>query len=110
MDYSKLKDFLKNATAKDFLETATTAEQGAVGHILLFILIFMCLFTIVNVTYSNMLIDKLKLEDKFPILVNMIRFRNEFQHFIFFFNVFFIVLVLSYGIYLNLYVLYLYSN
>jgi hypothetical protein len=69
----------------------------------LFILI--CLFAIVNVTYGDYFIEKFKLESKYPKISALIKFRNEFKHIIFFFNVFLIVLALSYSIYINMSIL-----
>lgn len=86
---------------KDFIENASATELSAIGHISLCLFIFTCLFTIVSVTYSETIIDKFKLDNKYPILVNMIKFRNEFKHIIFFFNVGLIVLALIFCIYIN---------
>lgn len=85
----------------DLLQNASAIELGAFAHILLCLFVLFCLFTIVSVTYSDMLIDKYNLENKFPILVNIIRFRNEFKHVVFFTNVFLIVAALVYCIYIN---------
>jgi hypothetical protein len=88
-----------------FLNNASAAELGAVGHISASVVVLFCLWSLVTVFYGDKLIIKFKLEEKFPKLAKFIQLRRKFQHYYFFYNVLFIVLILSYVIYINVYIL-----
>ena len=93
----------------NYLSSASSTELSSIGHICLCIFVLACLFSIVSVTYGNLFVEKFNLNVRFPKLAFLIKFRSEFQHFIFFFNVFLIVLALCFAIYINFCVLYYYN-
>jgi hypothetical protein len=100
---SVLEDFW--GKFNDFLSNASTAELGAVGHISASVVVLFCLWSIVTIFYGETLIIKFNLEERFPRLTKFIQLRRKFQHYYFLYNVLFIVLILSYVIYINLCVL-----
>jgi hypothetical protein len=95
--WDKLNNFISNATAE---------QLGAVGHISMSFVVLLCLSSLVTVFYGDTLILKFKLEERFPRLAKFIQLRRKFQQYYFFWNVFIIVFILFFVIYINICVLY----
>jgi len=83
------------------LSSYTTAELGAISHILACISIFGCLFDIAIAYYGDYLIIYYKLEEKYPRLAKWIKFRIKFQHYYIGLNIFLIIIILLFIIYVN---------
>lgn len=71
-------------------------------HVFFFIALFIAVINLALVFYGDSLIIKLNLENKFPKLASIIRFRRKFQQYYFGWNFFIIISVLSVLFYFNL--------
>ena len=89
----------------NFFDSYTTAPNCAVGHIFACNFIFGCLYGITIAFYGNYLINYYKLEEKYPWLVKWIRLRIKLMHYYIGLNIFLIILILLFIIYVNLVVL-----
>lgn len=90
----------------NYLASLTTEELGALGHISVSLFILFCLFSIIVIYYSEFLIIKLKIEEKYPKLAKFIQLRRKFQQYYFLLNICLIILALLFVIYINFIVLF----
>jgi hypothetical protein len=79
----------------------TTAELGAISHILACISISGCLFNIAIAYYGDYLIIYYKLEEKYPKLAKWIKLRRKFQHYYIGLNIILIFIILLFVLYAN---------
>ena len=86
---------------KEYLSTLTVIEQGALGHLLASIFLFLCLTNIMSIIYGDLLIRYLKLEEKFPKLAKYIQLRRKFQQYYLFLNFILIISTLLLIFYVN---------
>jgi|SRR5882672_3044889 len=87
---------------KNFLDTLTLMQKGAIAHISMSFFILFCLFSLIGIFYGDSLIRHLRLEDRFPKLARFIQIRRKFQQYYFFLNTLFIILALFTIIYINI--------
>jgi hypothetical protein len=101
-------DQLSNIIEKsnDFVSNASITELGAIGHISMSLAILLCLISIVVVFSGNVIIQRFKLEEKYPKIAKYIRIRQQFQMYYFFINILTIVFILIFVIYINICVLF----
>lgn len=71
-------------------------------HVFFIIALFIAVINLAIVFYGDSLIIKLNLENRFPKLASIIRFRRKFQQYYFGWNFFIIISVLSVLLYFNL--------
>ena len=86
----------------NFLDTLTLHQLGSLANLLAAIFILFCLFSVIVIIYSNIILNYLKLEEKFPRLANFIHYRKKFQNFFLFINLLLIVITLLSTIFVNL--------
>jgi len=89
----------------NFFDSYTTAQLSALGYIFACIFIFGCLSGIAIAFYGDYLINYYKLEEKYPWLVKWIRLRRKLMYYYIGFNIFLIIVILLFIIYVNLVVL-----
>lgn len=80
-------------------------QIAAISHLFIAIFILLCLTSVIAVIYGDFLLNYLKLEEKYPRLGRFIAIRRKFQHFYLFVNLFLIIAILLYVIYVDLSVL-----
>ena len=95
-DYFPLDKFIQ------FLDSLTLLQESAVVHILSFIVIIFCLFSIIGIFVGNELIKYFDLESKFPSLSTYFKIRAKFQKYFLFWNTFIILFICLVGIGLNI--------
>ena len=89
-----------------YLDSLTLFQESAVIHISLFIVLLLTVLNILFIFFGNEIIRYLNLEHKFPSLTGLIRLRAKFQRYSLMWNIFILVLVCVFGIFINLLVLY----
>ena len=87
---------------KDYLSTLSITEICLVINISSSIFIFTCLVSIIFAVYGNFLIERFKLEEKYPKLAFVIRLRVKLQHIYVITNSLFILVSLILMIIVNL--------
>lgn len=85
----------------NFLTTISTLQKLALGHMLLFIFILLCLSSIISIIYGDMLLIYFKIEEKYPKIGRFIKLRRKFQKYYLFLNLLSIILVLLFLLYIN---------
>lgn len=86
---------------KDFFDSYTTTELGAMGHIFACFFILGCLFDIAITYWADYLIIHLKIEEKYPSLLKWIKLRRKFQHYYIGLNFLLIIIALLFIVYIN---------
>ena len=84
------------------LSHLSTKELGALTHLFSSVLILLCLLSIIGIVYSDYLITKFKLEEKFPKLAKILKIRKMFQQYYLFLNFTIIIITLLAIIFINL--------
>nr|YP_010977174.1 hypothetical protein UYH48_mgp43 [Daedaleopsis confragosa]WNZ34379.1 hypothetical protein [Daedaleopsis confragosa] len=108
----KALDLYKNASHKlwdgnifdninSFYSQLTFEQLWAVSHICACIFIFILLFNIITIIYSDYLLKYLKIEDKYPRLGRIIRLRRLFQQYYLVINILLIIITLLATIFIN---------
>ena len=87
---------------REFLTTLTTAEVGALAHILICIVILLSLFSIISIFIGDSITRYFKLEEKFPRLARFIEIRRKFKTFYFIIHVLLIILGILAILYINI--------
>jgi hypothetical protein len=95
-----LENFWDNINS--MLSNLSTAQLGALGHILLSVGIYYCVMSIVSSYYGDKLIIYFKLEDKYPKLVKWIKYRRIYQHYNIAYNLLVILGIAGYIIFVNI--------
>lgn len=90
----------------DILSHLTLAQQGALTHITVSLVIFFCLLSLVFIYTGDWLIKKFKIEERYPRLAKLIRIRTNIQRISFLFNSLIIFTFLFIMTALDLYVLF----
>lgn len=85
----------------EFLSKLSLEQLGAVAHASSALFILFCLFNIMSIVYANFLLDKLKIEEKFPRIGKILRVRSKFVHFNLFINFSLIIFTLLGILYVN---------
>lgn len=80
----------------------STAQLGALGHILLAIGIYYCVFSIATIYYGDILIKYFNLEIKYPRLAKLIQYRRTFQLYNMSLNIILILVAAGYIIFVNI--------
>ena len=86
-------------TINNFYSSLSMLETLAVVHLSSSVLILLSLTSIISIFYGEVIIKKLRLEEKFPKLVKIIELRRKFQQFYLWINIltiFVVILVVSY--------------
>lgn len=101
-----IKNFLDNFNTAynnlyEYLHSLSLEQLLAVNTISGSIFILFCISTIITTIYGDRLIIYFNLETIFPKLANLIKLRRKFLDYYLIFNLFLMVLVLVYMIYLN---------
>ena len=94
-----------NSINYDLFSNYSTAELGAIAHIIASIFILYTFFNILLIIYGDALIVYLDLEKKYPSMVKFIQLRRKFQNYYLKVASIIICCVLSFIIYINLLVL-----
>jgi hypothetical protein len=89
----------------NFLNSLTSIQLGAVGHIFACISILYCLWNIFTIYYGDKLIIYFNLETKWPKLVKFIQLRRKFEYFHIKLNIFIIFIIVLYVLFINISVL-----
>ena len=96
-------------TLYNLLDQLTIMQEGAFLHILIFIYILFCIYTIIGILFGNELVKYFNLAEKFPKLEKILLYRARLQNFYLGLNILLIIFVCLGGIALNLFfLLYLY--
>ena len=90
--YENLSNFISHLTFEQLL---------AVAHISSSIFIFILLLNIISVIYSDFLLNYFKIEEKFPRLGRIIKYRRLFQQYYLIINLLLIILTLLATIFIN---------
>lgn len=90
----------------DFLDTLSLLEESALLHILIFIFLLLCLFSIFSVFFGNEIIKYFKLEERYPKLELFFKLRTKFQRYYLMWNIFTMLVVCIIGIGIDLLILY----
>ena len=93
------KDFLNNIRDLftkyiNFLDTLSLHQLGSLANLLAAIFVLTCLFSVVYIIYSDLLLKYLKIEEKYPKIQKIIKLRRKFQHFYLLINFLLIILTL----------------
>lgn len=86
----------------NFLSTLTFEQTVAVLHIFGFITIIISLISLFTVFYGNLLIDYLKLEQRFPRIAKFIQLRRKFQMYYSLLDFTLILIVISIMFYIDI--------
>ena len=86
----------------DFLDSLTLFEESAFLNIFIYILILLCIFSIMSVFFGNELIKYFKLEQRFPRLAIFFTLRTKFQRYYLMWNILYIFIISFLGIFINL--------
>ena len=102
-DGDNLFDIIKSAydSWMNMLSALTLFQLGSLAHLLSAVFILMCLFNVIVIIYSDMLLIYFKLEEKYPLIGKFIRLRRKFQHFYLFVNLLLIIITLLAVIFVN---------
>lgn len=84
-----------------FLSQLTFEQYGAVVHILSSISILICTFNIMSIIYGNLLLDYLKIEEKYPKLARILKIRRKIQSYSLILNFMYIILILCALLFIN---------
>lgn len=84
-----------------FYSQLTFEQLWAVSHICACIFIFILLFNIITIIYSDYLLKYFKIEDKYPRLGRIIRLRRLFQQYYLVINILLIIITLLATIFIN---------
>jgi len=95
-----LDNFIENWNS--LLSNLSTAQMGALGHILLAIGIYYSAVNIATAFYGDKLIVYFKLEDKYPRLAKWIRYRRTYQQYNITLNLIIIISIAIYIIFVNI--------
>lgn len=98
-----ISSFLENL--KIFISDLSFEELWAVAHICSSIFIFLLLFNIISIIYSDFLLNYLKIEEKFPKLGKIIKYRRIYQQYYLIINILFIIITLMATIFINYHIL-----
>lgn len=79
----------------------STAQMGALGHILLSVGIYYCVMNIAMAYYGEKLIIYFKLENKYPKLAKYIKYRRIYQEYNIAFNLILIFSIAAYIVFVN---------
>ena len=94
-----LDNFIENWNS--LLSNLSTAQIGALGHILLAIGIYYSAVNIATAFYGDKLIVYFKLEDKYPRLAKWIKYRRIYQQYNIALNLIIIISIAIYIIFVN---------
>ena len=80
-DGDNLFDIIKSAydSWMDMLSALTLFQLGSLAHLLSAVFILMCLFNVIVIIYSDMLLIYFKLEEKYPKLQIFFKYKQKFQ-------------------------------
>lgn len=84
-----------------FLDQLTLVQEGAFLHMLLFSYVLFCIYIIVGIFFGNEIIKYFNLEEKYPKLGTILKYRAKFQNYYLAFNIICIILICVFGIALN---------
>lgn len=90
----------------DFLDTLSLLEESALLHILIFIFLLLCIFSLFSVFFGNEIIKYFKLEERYPKLELYFKLRTKFQRYYLIWNIFTMLVVCIIGIGIDLLLLY----
>lgn len=90
----------------DFLDTLSLLEESALLHILIFIFLLLCIFSLFSVFFGNEIIKYFKLEERYPKLELYFKLRTKFQRYYLMWNIFTMLVVCIIGIGIDLLLLY----
>jgi phage pi2 protein 07 len=88
----------------NWMQSLSLIKQGAVIHFIIFLILFLNLFSLITIFYGESLIKYFKLEEKYPRLAKFIQFRRKFQQFHYFTSVLIMVIFLIIGLLFNLWI------
>lgn len=66
---------------QNYLNTLSTVEKGALAHLLFAITVFLCTVSIAKNYFGDKLIIYLKIEEKYPRIAKIIRYRRIIIHY-----------------------------
>ena len=90
---------------KKYLSTLNLEQVYALLHILLAGLIFILIYNLAIIYYSDLIINYLKIENKYPKFAKFVELRRKFQRYYFTFNLLLIIIVLITILWVNVTVL-----
>lgn len=95
-----INDYFENVTK--VFDNLSPEQLGAIGHIFLAIGLYYCVINISIFYYGDYLITKYKLEEKYPSIVRWIQYRRKFQHYYIGWNLFLILFIASYMVFVHI--------
>ena len=96
-------DFIQNIleNIKLLLSQLNFEQLLAISHIFSSIFILLCLVSIITIIYSDYLLNYLKIEEKYPRLGKIIRFRRAYQQYYLILNLLLIIITLLATMYID---------
>lgn len=86
----------------DYLDSLTMVQELALLHMLFFIVLLCCVFTVLSIFFGNEIIKYFNLETKFTFLSSFFKLRAKLQRYYLLWNVFMMFVICFIGIYINL--------
>jgi predicted nuclease with TOPRIM domain len=88
----------------DWIHSLSLIKQGAVIHTIIFLILFIYLFSLITIYYSDSLLKYFKIEEKFPRLLRFIQLRRKFQQYYFFISILIMIIFLLIGLMFNIWI------
>lgn len=92
---------------KEFLTTINSEQKIIIINIIGFLMLFITLINIISVLFGDYLIDKFKLESKYPKLAKFIQLRKKINESYLKFNIILLFIFIIFAIIINLYMFYI---
>lgn len=89
----------------DYLNSISLLQESAILHVLLFLILIVTVVNILAAHLGNDIIKYFNLESRFPRLAIFFRLRTTFQRYYLLWNIFVLVIICFFGIFINVLVL-----
>lgn len=89
----------------DYLNSISLLQESAILHVLLFLILIVTVVNILAALLGNEIIKYFNLESRFPRLAIFFRLRTTFQKYLLLWNIFVLVIICFFGIFINVLVL-----
>lgn len=86
----------------DLFASYSSTQLGAMAHIFIYIITYLCISDILITYYGNYLIVYFKLEEKYPSLAKWIKIRRKFQGYSICLHISFVIIIILFAIYVDL--------
>nr|YP_010170415.1 LAGLIDADG homing endonuclease [Phanerochaete carnosa]QRZ60397.1 LAGLIDADG homing endonuclease [Phanerochaete carnosa] len=89
----------------DYLNSISLLQESAILHVFLFLILIVTVVNILAALLGNEIIKYFNLESRFPRLAIFFRLRTTFQRYYLLWNIFVLVIICFFGIFINVLVL-----